>query len=89
MNGDVIIAAREFEVKSGIIGSLEGIVGNLWATSQIPSKTYEDKLLDIKKKFTPVYSEILDLKAGLELLELLLEQMKFPSTPGRLPVWKG
>ena len=89
MNGDGILAAREFEVLPGIVGSIEGIVGNLWSTSQIPSKTYEDKLADIKRKFTPVYAEILDLKEGIDLLEVLLEQLKFPATPGRLPVWKG
>ena len=88
MNGDGILASREFEVLPGIVGSIEGIVGNLWSTSQIPSKTYEDKLLDIKSKFTPVYAEILDLKEGVDLLEVLLEQLKFPATPGRLPVWK-
>ena len=89
MNGDGILAAREFEVLPGIVGSIEGIVGNLWSTSQIPSKTYEDKLADIKRKFTAVYAEILDLKEGIDLLEVLLEQLKFPATPGRLPVWKG
>jgi hypothetical protein len=89
MNGNGSLASREFEVLPGIVGSIEGIVGNLWATSQVPSKTYEDKLEDVKKKFAPVYAEIVNLKEGIELLEVLLEQLKFPATPGRLPVWKG
>jgi photosystem II stability/assembly factor-like uncharacterized protein len=89
MNGNGIIASREFEVLPGIVGSIEGIVGNLWSTSQTPTKTFEDKLEDIRKKFTPVYTEIINLKEGIELLEVLLEQLKFPATPGRLPAWKG
>jgi hypothetical protein len=89
MHGDGSMASREFEILPGILGSTEGLVGNLWATSQIPSKTYEDKLADVKKKFTPVYQEIVNLKEGIELLEVLLEQLKFPATPGRLPVWRG
>ena len=89
LNGNGTLASREFEVLPGIIGSIEGIVGNLWSTSQVPSRTYEDKLEDIKKKFTPVYAEIVNLKEGIELLEVLLEQLKFPATPGRLPAWKG
>ena len=89
LHGDGSLASREFEVLPGIVGSVEGIVGNLWATSQLPSKTYEDKVADIKKKFGMVYGQILELEKGINLLETLLEQLKFPATPGRLPIWKG
>ena len=87
--GDGSLASKEFEVLPGLVGSLEGIVSNLWSTSQIPSNTQEKKLSELKMKFSPIYSEILNLEKGLEMLEIILEQLKFPATPGRLPSWKG
>ncbi len=89
MNGDGSLAGREFETLPGLAGSVEGIVGGLWATTEQATTTYTEKLKTLKLKFTPVYNEVVSAKTLLEQLENKLEQLKLPYTPGRLPEWKG
>ncbi len=89
MYGDGTRASREFETFPGLLGSLEGIVYNLWATSQAPTGTYQNKLTEIKSEFSSVYQLVLDIKMLMENLDKQLDQAKFPYTPGRLPDWKG
>lgn len=89
LNGDGTLAGREFETLPGLAGAIEGIVGGLWATTEPTTTTYTEKLSTLKIKFTPIYNEVLAVKALLEQLEKQLEQMNMPYTPGRLPEWKG
>jgi hypothetical protein len=89
MYGDGTRASREFETFPGLLGSLEGIVYNLWATSQAPTGTYQNKLTEIKSEFSSVYQLVLDIKMLMENLDKQLDQAKFPYTPCRLPDWKG
>lgn len=88
MHGDGTKASREFETLPGFIGSLEGIVYNLWATSQAPTGTYQNKLKELKAEFGTLYQLVLDIKMLMENLDKQLDQAKFPYTPGRLPDWK-
>jgi len=89
LNGDASLAQREFETLPGIIGSIEGIVGGLWSTTEMATNTYKEKLISLKTKFGGVYSDVLTAKTLLDALENKLEQLKVPYTPGRLPYWKG
>ncbi len=89
LHGDGSLASREFETLPGLVGALEGIVGNLWATSQPATGTYTARLAELKKQFGSVYNDILGLKTLLEELEKQLDNKQFPYTPGRLPEWKG
>ena len=88
MHGDGSIASREFEVLPGLIGSVEGIVGNLWATSETPTTTYTSRLKEVKQSFAAVYQQVQTIDALMKSLELQLDKNKFPYTPGRLPDWK-
>ena len=83
------LAKREFETLSGIVGSVETIVGGTWNQSLGMTGTFEEKLTEIKPKFKAVYESVLDLNAKLTALENKLEELKLPSTPGRLPKWNG
>lgn len=89
MHGDGSLAKREFETLSGIVGSLETIVGGTWNQSLGMTGTFEEKLTEIKPKFKAVYDSVLDLNTKLMALENKLEELKLPSTPGRLPKWNG
>ena len=51
--------------------------------------TFEEKLAEIKPKFKTVYDSVIDLNSKLTALENKLEELKLPSTPGRLPKWNG
>ncbi len=87
LNGDGSVAKHEFETLSGIVGSLENIVGGSWGHSLGTTNTNKEKLTEIKDKFKPVYAQIVDADKKLEALENKAENMKLPSTPGRLPKW--
>lgn len=89
LHGDGSMAAREFETLPGLVSAIEGIVGNLWATSQTATGTYKEKLSELEQRFGLVYSDVVKLKGLLEALEKQLESKQFPYTPGRLPDWKG
>ena len=89
MHGDGTAASREFETLPGLIGTMEGIVYNLWATSQGPTGTYTSRLAEIKTEFGEIYKLVLDIRSKMEQLESSLDKIKFPYTPGRLPEWKG
>jgi hypothetical protein len=89
MHGDRSIEKREFEALSGIVGSVETIVGGTWNQSLGMTSTFEEKLAEIKPKFKTVYDSVVDLNAKLIALENKLEELKLPSTPGRLPKWNG
>jgi len=87
LHGDGALASKEFEVLPGLVGALEGIVGGLWSTSQTPSTTYLNKFDQIQIDFAPVYEQVKQLDEQVKALEQLLNDSKFPYTPGRLPVW--
>ena len=87
LHGDGALASKEFEVLPGLVGALEGIVGGLWSTSQTPSTTYLNKFDQIQIDFAPVYEQVKQLDEKVKALEQLLNDSKFPYTPGRLPVW--
>jgi hypothetical protein len=84
--GNTSLSRREFETLSGISGSLEGIVWNLWATTEEATNTYNEKLDEIKNKLALVYKDAEDLKTLVDALDLELEKLKLPYTPGRFPL---
>lgn len=87
LHGDGSLAKREFATTPGIIGSLEGIVGNLWSTTELSTNTYKEKLAEVKTNFSMVYTDSESLKTLVENLELELEKLQLPYTPGRFPIW--
>ena len=79
--------------------NIKSCVSKGWIGIGDHTKDFEEKFSKrINRKFITVNNgtnalhlglHLLDLKEGIDLLEVLLEQLKFPATPGRLPVWKG
>jgi hypothetical protein len=88
LQGDRSISRREFETLPGIMGRIDNIVYGWWSTTQIPSNTQKDQLNLVKSLFGPVYLDIQSLDKSIENLEIELEKLKAPATPGRLPEYK-
>lgn len=88
LNGDKSLAKREFETLPGLLGKVEGIVGNLWSTSAQQTKSYVERLSQSKITFRKIYDDAKQLKSKIESLESKLESRKAPYTPGRFPVYK-
>jgi photosystem II stability/assembly factor-like uncharacterized protein len=85
LNGDRSLAKREFETLPGLIGKIEGIVGNLWSTSAQQTTTYVERLNQSKISFRKIHNDAKQLKSKIESLENKLESRKAPYTPGRFP----
>ncbi len=86
--GDESLAKREFETLPGFVGALEGIVSGSWGQSMGATQTMIDRFAKLKTEFKPIYSSILELKVLVESIEQKAENLKIPSTYGRLPVFE-
>ena len=85
--GDASLARREFETLPGFIGSLENIVGGSWNQSMGPTQTMMGNYLKLKAEFASIYKSVLELKTMVEAIEVKAENLKMPSTYGRLPLF--
>ncbi len=86
--GDGSLAKREFETLPGIIGMVENVVGSIWSSTYDATETHRQSLELAKKKFSKAYAEIKSIDAQVKALEGVLDKIKAPYTPGRLPEWK-
>ena len=86
--GDASLARREFETLPGFMGSLENIVGGSWNQSMGPTQTMLDKYSKLKTEFVSIYKSVLELKTMVEAIEIKAENLKMPSTYGRLPLFE-
>jgi hypothetical protein len=84
--GNSSLSRREFETLSGLVGSVEGIVWNLWATTEESTNTYKEKLAEVKGKLDLLYPKAVQLKTLVDSLDETLEKLKLPYTPGRFPL---
>jgi photosystem II stability/assembly factor-like uncharacterized protein len=84
--GNSSLSRREFETLSGLVGSVEGIVWNLWATTEESTTTYKEKLAEVKGKLDLLYPKAVQLKTLVDSLDETLEKLKLPYTPGRFPL---
>ena len=89
LRGDQSLARREFETLSGLIGTVEGIVDNLWSTTAQQTGTYVQRLDQCKRTFSNIYTNAKLLKSKIESIENKLEDRKAPYTPGRFPEYNG
>jgi photosystem II stability/assembly factor-like uncharacterized protein len=87
MDGDASLAKREFETLPGLVGQIENIVSNLYGTTAMHSKTYEESFDRVKKKFVVVYKQVKEIDDALRAVEKKSDSTGLPYTPGRLPVF--
>jgi len=89
LDGDRSLEKREFETVPGLVGQIENVIGNLYGTTAMQSKTYEDVYEKVKKQFGGVYSQVKTTDETLRGLEKKLDSTGLPYTPGRFPVYNG
>jgi photosystem II stability/assembly factor-like uncharacterized protein len=85
MNGDAALAKREFETLEGLLNGVEEIVYWSWNQSYGATDAHQERLSRLKKDFTTVYADVLEMKSIMEGIEQKADNLKLPATIGRLP----
>jgi hypothetical protein len=85
MNGDAALAKREFETLEGLLNGVEEIVYWSWNQSYGATDAHQERLSRLKKDFTTVYANVLEMKSIMEGIEQKADNLKLPATIGRLP----
>lgn len=89
LNGDRSLAKREFETLPGFVDDMEIMIYYTWSGTYGSTGTLEEKFLELKNGFAPLYKGIKDLKTLTEQMENKAEKLKMPATLGRLPLFEN
>ncbi len=89
MYGDKSLASREFETLNGFVQDMEIMVYYTWSQSYGSTNTLEEKFKELKGNFGILYAQVLELNLLTEKIEAKAEELKMPSTFGRLPQFKN
>lgn len=87
LNGDASLSRREFETLPSIQSRIGAIEYSLWSASSAPTETFRQSLAIAEKEFSPVLTELKSVDDGIKKLEMKMETIHAPYTPGREPDW--
>jgi len=83
LNGDALLASREFETAPGIYDRIETAVYGMVYSSNGPTITHVNAFRDGKKVFTEWIVELKQVHNRIQALNAKLDAAKVPYTPGR------
>ncbi len=88
MNGDGSLARREFETAPSLNDRIGNIEGGMWSTTSAPTGTYRKSYQVAQKQLKEVIAQLEAVSSEIQQMEVRLEQLKAPWTPGRKPTIK-
>ncbi|MBC8344424.1 MAG: glycosyl hydrolase [Bacteroidetes bacterium] len=88
LKGDQIREANNATVPQSINSRLGTITYELWKSTSKPTQTHYDSYTIAADEFGVVWEQLKKLMEDYRKLEIQLEEMKAPYTPGRMPDWK-
>ncbi len=81
--------SRNKNIPPTVLNRIETIVYSQWRSSGPPTQTQKRSLELAKSEFTPLYSQLKDIiNNDLKDIEIKLEKINAPYTPGRFPEWE-
>ncbi len=83
LNGDGLLASKEFETAPGIYDRIETAVYGMVYSSNGPTITHVNAFRDGKKVFVDWVAELKQVHNRIETLNKKLDEAKVPYTPGR------
>ncbi|MFM7765913.1 MAG: hypothetical protein ACKO6I_09680, partial [Sphingomonadales bacterium] len=83
LNGDGLLASKEFETAPGIYDRIETAVYGMVYSSNGPTITHVNAFRDGKKVFTEWVAELKQVHNRIQTLNTKLDAAKVPYTPGR------
>ena len=87
LNGDATKSKREFETSPSINGRIGNILYSCISTTAAPTQTAMQSYTVASKQFTALLPQLGSADSEIKNVEMQLEKMKAPYTPGRMPVW--
>jgi photosystem II stability/assembly factor-like uncharacterized protein len=87
--GDPSFSKRSENQPPAILSRINDVIYGIYGSTSAPTESMKDALDIVIKEFGPVQEKIKSLKENeIRQLEIGLDQMGAPWTPGRLPDWK-
>jgi hypothetical protein len=83
LNGDGLLASKEFETAPGIYDRIETAVYGMVYSSNGPTITHVNSFRDGKKVFVDWVAELKQVHNRIQALNVKLDAAKVPYTPGR------
>jgi hypothetical protein len=83
LNGDGLLASKEFETAPGIYDRIETAVYGMVYSSNGPTLTHVNAFRESKKEFTNWVAELKQVHNRMQALNTRLDAAKVPYTPGR------
>ena len=89
MEGDPTLSSRNENQPPSITSRINDVIYGIYGSTSAPTQTMIDALATAIQEFEPVLAKLRLLKENdIKQLELQLDQLGAPWTPGRLPDWK-
>jgi hypothetical protein len=83
LNGDGLLASKEFETAPGLYDRIETAVYGMVFSSNGPTITHVNAFRDGKKSFAEWVAELKQVHSRIQTLNAKLDAAKVPYTPGR------
>ncbi len=88
LNGDETLSKRNENEAPSIVGRLNDMIYGQWGSSSAPTQTHQDAYKIVSEQFKPLLADLKTMiEVDLKNLDLKLESIGAPWTPGRLPEW--
>jgi len=88
LNGDGSLAKREYETAPSINDRVGSIEGGMWGSTAAPTGTFKKSYAIADKQIKEVITELKAIANDISGIEKILDDIKAPFTPGRVPEMK-
>ena len=88
ISGNDTKTSRNYDVPPTLYNRIESVIYSQWRTSGPPTETQKESYRVALKEFEPLYMKLKKIfEKEIPELELKLEKIEAPYTPGRFPEW--
>jgi hypothetical protein len=87
--GDRMLSRLDIDAEPGLYSRLNGVIYDQWRSLSAPTQSQKDAFQIVADEFPPILDAIKKIvEEDVRKIEMKLEEIGAPYTPGRLPVWK-
>jgi hypothetical protein len=87
LNGDGLRTKYESVSPISVKSRVDQITSSLWTTTSAPTETFTNSYAVAADNFGLILTSLQSIAGEIAQLEVMLENLKVPYTPGRIPTW--